>query len=63
MIEVAYPNAGQDMLITDGPIMAYIIGGRGVANGQRVQDGDLVRVNELAFTALEDSKLIVIRQM
>lgn len=38
----------------EGEFIAYITGGEGILNGVEVKDGDLVRDNNLDFTALSD---------
>ena len=44
----------------DGEFLSYITRGKGTANNEQVQDGDLIRGSSLIFKASEDVQLIVI---
>lgn len=59
-MDVALPRAGQEMEF-EGPLMAYVTKGSGVANGLPINDGDLVRTDGLQLKADEDMQLVVIR--
>lgn len=59
IIEVANLVADQK-ISKDGEFLAYITRGQGVLNGKTVKDGDLVRADQLNFTAVDDGKIIVI---
>ena len=58
-IDVAVLKNGQDVKI-DEPFLAYITRGNGVANGEAIKDGDLIRGDALTFEASDDVQLIVI---
>ncbi len=51
--------AGQSITVKGG-CLAYLTKGKGVANGQAVSDGDLIRGDELLFKASEDTQLITV---
>jgi quercetin 2,3-dioxygenase len=59
LIDVALLNAGQHIDIPAG-FMAYLSRGTGIANGQKIQEGDLMRGEGLKFEAREPAQLIVI---
>ncbi len=59
MIDVALLEKGQ-MVMVKGDCLAYLTKGKGIANGQIVSDGDLVRSEELSFEASDDSQLITV---
>ncbi|NQY26358.1 MAG: pirin family protein [Piscirickettsiaceae bacterium] len=61
MIEVANLATGQEVS-KDGEFLAYITRGQGILNGETVKDGDLVRGDQLNFTAVDDGQIIVITQ-
>ncbi len=42
------------------PYLAYLTKGKGIANGQIVSAGDLIRGEELSFEATEKSQLITV---
>ncbi len=42
------------------PYVAYLIRGAGVANGETITNGDLIRGEGLAFEASTDSQLIIV---
>jgi len=44
----------------NGDCLAYLTKGKGIANGQIVSDGDLIRGEELSFEATEESQLITV---
>jgi len=46
----------------DGEFMVYVTRGKGVANGEEVRDGDLIKGKDLTFQATQDAQLIVINQ-
>ncbi len=58
-IDIAVLEAGQEATFR-GPLLAYLSRGRGRANGREVTDGDLVRSDELTFSAEEDVQLTVV---
>jgi len=58
-IDVALLNNSQQIEV-DGPFLSYITRGKGIANNEPVQDGDLIRGSSIKFKASEDVQLIVI---
>lgn len=58
-IDVGLLSYGQQIEM-EGEFLAYITRGKGIANNQQVQDGDLIRGHSLKFEASEDVQLIVI---
>jgi len=42
------------------PFLAYLTRGSGLANGEDIEDGDLVRGDSLKFVATDDIQLIVV---
>ena len=58
-IDVGLFNAGQSLKLTK-PVMAYLTRGTGTANGQTINEGDLLRANALEFKAESDTQIIVI---
>lgn len=58
-IEVALLDDGQQIEV-DEPFLAYITRGKGIANNELVEDGDLFRGDSIEFKANEDVQLIVI---
>ena len=59
-IDVGLLSSGQQIEV-DGPFLFYITRGKGLANKEPVQDGDLIRGNSIKFKASEDVQLIVIQ--
>ena len=62
LIDVALLNEGQDVEFS-GALLAYVTKGRGVANGQLVNDGDLIRTDSLNFSASAAVQLTVVHLM
>ena len=62
VIDVALLNDGQSIEF-NGSLLAYVTKGRGLANGQEVADGDLIRTDELNFSASEEVQLTVVHLM
>jgi redox-sensitive bicupin YhaK (pirin superfamily) len=60
-LDVAMLGAGQEIQF-DGLFLAYLTKGRGLANGNEVADGDLLRGEGLSFEALEDVQLTVVQR-
>jgi redox-sensitive bicupin YhaK (pirin superfamily) len=58
-IDVALPGNGQQIEV-DEPFLAYITRGRGLANNEPVEEGDLIRGDAIKFKAMDDVQLIVI---
>jgi redox-sensitive bicupin YhaK (pirin superfamily) len=58
-IDVAVLENGQSIKV-DETFMAYITRGKGVANGEEIEDGSLIRGNALTFEASDNVQLIVI---
>jgi len=58
-IDVALLDAGQRIDIP-AVFLAYLSRGTGIANGENIQDGDLIRGDSLKFEAKEPAQLIVI---
>lgn len=58
-IDVALLSSGQ-LIAVDGQFLAYITRGRGFANNEPVEDGDMIRGSSIEFKASEDVQLIVI---
>lgn len=58
-MDVAVLNNDQQIEV-DEPFLLYITRGKGTANNESVEDGDLIRGNSIKFTASEDVQLIVI---
>jgi len=59
LIDVGLLNPKQKVVV-ESEFMAYLTLGSGVANGDEIEDGDLIRGTRLEFTANEKSQLIVI---
>jgi redox-sensitive bicupin YhaK (pirin superfamily) len=59
LIDVGTILTGKSISLST-PVMAYIVYGSGILNGQLVQEGDLIRDDQLAFHAKENTQLIVI---
>ncbi len=62
VIDVALLNEGQEVEFS-GTLLAYVTKGQGLANGQEVTDGDLVRTEELSFSARTEAQLTVVHLM
>lgn len=58
-IDVALLSSGEKIEV-DGPFLSYITRGKGLANNEPVQDGDLIRGNSIKFKASEDVQLIIV---
>ena len=58
-IDVSMLKADQSISVP-GEYLAYFVTGAGNANGQTVQDGDLIRGDDLSFQASEDTQLITV---
>jgi len=58
-IDVAVLTSGQSIKV-DEPFLAYITHGKGLANGQKIGDGSLIRGESLDFEATDNVQLIVI---
>jgi len=58
-IDVAVLKSGQNVTV-DEPFLAYITRGNGVANGESINDGSLIRGDALMFEAKDDVQLIVV---
>jgi len=58
-IDVALLHAGQKIDIP-AVFLAYLTRGSGIANGENIQDGDLVRGGSLKFEAREPVQLVII---
>ena len=59
LIDVGLLSKGQQITV-DREFLLYITRGKGMANHEQVQDGDLIRGSSLTFTASEEVQLIVI---
>lgn len=60
LIDIGIIPRGKNITLK-GAFIAYIIGGSGVLEGQLVKDGDLIRSEDLEFTAGEAVHIIIIR--
>ena len=58
-IDVAVLSSGQQIEV-DGPFLSYITRGKGLANNEPVQDGDLIRGSSIEFKASEDVQLVIV---
>lgn len=58
-IDVAVLKSGQNVTV-DEPFIAYITRGKGIANGEEIEDGIMIRGDALIFEANNDVQLIVI---
>ncbi len=58
-IDVAVLNASQQIEVNE-PFLAYIARGKGMANNQTVEEGDLIRGESLTFKTSDDVQLIVV---
>ena len=59
IIDVALVKKGQNVTIK-GDCIAYLTKGKGIANGQTIADGDLIRDENLSFEAAKESQLITV---
>lgn len=59
-IDVALLRTAQTVTF-DGPLLAYVSRGQGVANGRDVVDGDLIRADKLEFTAHDEVQLTIVQ--
>ena len=59
IIDVAQLGNGQQIEVNE-QFLAYITRGKGLANNEPVEEGDLIRDDVLKFKAMEDVQLIVI---
>lgn len=58
-IDVGLLDNGQTINL-EKPALAYITRGKGIANGEPVKDGDLIRSDKLNFEASDDVQIIVV---
>ena len=58
-IDVALLSNGEQIEV-DEPFLAYVTRGKGIANNEPVEDGDLIRGSTIKFKAKGDVQLIVI---
>ncbi|MCK5354670.1 MAG: pirin family protein [Methyloprofundus sp.] len=58
-IEVAVLESGQSITV-DETFLAYITRGKGIANGEAIENGTLVRGDALTFEAIDNVQLIVV---
>lgn len=58
-IDIAILSNGQQIEV-DEEFLAYITRGKGVANNEPVEDGDLIRGNSITFTAKDNVQLIIV---
>ncbi|RKZ82461.1 MAG: pilus assembly protein [Gammaproteobacteria bacterium] len=58
-IDVALFTNGQSLEINK-PFLAYLTRGKGLANGEVIKDGDLIRGDSLKFESTDDVQLIVV---
>lgn len=58
-IDVALLGNGQQIEV-DEPFLAYITRGKGMANNEPIEDGDLIRGGSIKFKARDDVQLIVV---
>jgi len=59
IIDVALLSNGQQIEV-DGSYLIYITRGKGIANNESVEDGDLIRGNTIKFEATDDVQIIVV---
>ena len=59
LIDVGLLNP-QQKAVFESEFMAYLTTGSGTANGEEIEDGDMIRGTRLEFTANEKSQLIVV---
>lgn len=60
-IDVALLNNGNQIEVHE-PFLAYITRGKGLANGELVEDGHLIRGDSIKFEATENVQLIIIHK-
>ncbi len=60
LVDVAMMNEGQSFVL-EGEFIAYLALGKGIANEQRVSEGDLIRGQGLSFTAEQKSQLVLVQ--
>ena len=58
-VDVAVLDNGQQIEV-DEPFLAYITRGKGIANKEPVEDGDLIRGSSIKFKAEDNVQLIVV---
>lgn len=58
-IDLSLLQAGQEISVP-GDYLAYVVTGEGDADGQKLREGDLVRGEDLSFTASENTQLITV---
>lgn len=58
-IDVGKLCHGQEIEVNE-PFLAYITRGKGIANNEPVEDGDLIRGSSIKFIARDDVQLIVV---
>lgn len=58
-VDIAMLSKGQQLNL-DEDFMVYITRGKGIANEDAVEDGDMLRGTELNFTANKETQLIVV---
>lgn len=61
IVEVAWLNSGQSMDV-DVPFLAYVARGKGFANEDTVEEGALLRGDQLTFDCTEDAQIILAHQ-
>lgn len=59
-IDVALLQQGESIEF-EGDFIAYITRGSGIANDEKIIDGDMLAGNHLIFSAVEDAQLIIIQ--
>jgi redox-sensitive bicupin YhaK (pirin superfamily) len=59
LIDVGVLDAGQEISVS-GPFQTYLTRGAGTVGDVAVKEGDLVRGEDLSFTATENTQLIVV---
>lgn len=59
LVDIGLLETGQTASVR-GSYLAYLTRGAGLVNGTPVKDGDLVRGEDLAFSATENSRLIIV---
>jgi len=59
LIDVGTLGKGKEYKIS-GPFMVYLTTGSGLANGEKVTEGDMIRGEDLAFEASQDTQMIAV---